>query len=108
MDEAIINASKEELDLKQFNYTKVDEIPFDFERRRLSVVVEDETGKTQMITKGAIEEMVAVSDYVDYGGEIHELTDEERRHVLTQVNELNEQGLRVFRCRSKNKSKSSG
>lgn len=96
MDEAIINASKEELDLKQFNYTKVDEIPFDFERRRLSVVVEDETGKTQMITKGAIEEMVAVSDYVDYGGEIHELTDEERRHVLTQVNELNEQGLRVL------------
>src|SRR5699024_7606423 len=96
MDEAIINASKEELDLKQFNYTKVDEIPFDFERRRLSVVVEDETGKTQMITKGAIEEMVTVADYVDYGCSSDLLTDEERRHVLTQVNELNEQGLRVL------------
>lgn len=96
MDEAIVKASEEQLDTKQYNYTKVDEIPFDFERRRLSVVVEDQTGKTQMITKGAIEEMLAVSDYVDYGGQIHELTNEERQHVLTQVAQLNEQGLRVL------------
>ena len=96
MDEAIINASEEQLDLAQYDYTKVDEIPFDFERRRLSVVVEDQTGKTQMITKGAIEEMLSVSDYVDYGGQVHELTDEERQHVLTQVDQLNEQGLRVL------------
>ena len=96
MDEAIIKASEEQLDFSQYSYTKVDEIPFDFERRRLSVVVADQTGKTQMITKGAIEEMVSVSDYVDYGGQIHELTDEERQHVLTQVSRLNEQGLRVL------------
>jgi ATPase, P-type (transporting), HAD superfamily, subfamily IC len=96
MDEAIVKASEEQLDTKQYNYTKVDEIPFDFERRRLSVVVEDQTGKTQMITKGAIEEMLSVSDYVDYGGQIHELTDEERQHVLNQVDQLNEQGLRVL------------
>lgn len=49
-----------------------------------------------MITKGAIEEMLSVSDYVDYGGQIHELTDEERQHVLNQVDRLNEQGLRVL------------
>lgn len=96
MDEAIVKASEEQLDLAQYNYTKVDEIPFDFERRRLSVVVEDQTGKTQMITKGAIEEMLSVSSYVDYGGEVHELTDEERQHVLSQVDQLNEQGLRVL------------
>ena len=41
-------------------YRKVDEIPFDFNRRRMSVVVADGTGKTQMITKGAIEEMLSV------------------------------------------------
>ena len=34
-------------------YTKVDEIPFDFERRRMSVVVQDRDGKTQLVTKGA-------------------------------------------------------
>ena len=96
MDEAIIKASEEQLDFSQYSYTKVDEIPFDFERRRLSVVVRDQSGKTQMITKGAIEEMVFVSDYVDYGGQIHELTDEERQHVLERVNKLNEQGLRVL------------
>jgi len=46
------NGSPEELEKE---YTKTDEIPFDFERRRMSVVVTDKRGKTQMITKGADE-----------------------------------------------------
>lgn len=96
MDEAIINAGEAQLDIAQFNYTKVDEIPFDFQRRRLSVVVEDLAGKTQMITKGAIEEMLSVSAYVDYDGEMHKLTDVERQNVLSQVDKLNKKGLRVL------------
>ncbi|WP_107309618.1 magnesium-translocating P-type ATPase [Aerococcus sp. HMSC10H05] len=96
MDKAIIRAGEEELAYEKLAYTKVDEIPFDFERRRLSVVVEDQTGKTQMITKGAIEEMLAVSSYVDYAGEILELTDQAREKVLAQVAKLNSQGLRVL------------
>ncbi len=96
MDKAIVSAGKEKLDTRQYHYTKVDELPFDFERRRLSVVVEDQAGKTQMITKGAIEEMLSVSGYVDYGGKIHELTEEEQQHVLNQVNRLSKQGLRVL------------
>ena len=96
MDKAIIQAGEEELACKKLAYTKVDEIPFDFERRRLSVVVEDQAGKTQMITKGAIEEMLAVSSYVDYAGEILELTDQAREKVLAQVAKLNSQGLRVL------------
>ena len=43
------------------SYEIVDEVPFDFERRRMSVVIKDKLGKTQMITKGAIEEMLVVS-----------------------------------------------
>lgn len=96
MDKAIIRAGEEELEYEKLAYTKVDEIPFDFERRRLSVVVEDQAGKTQMITKGAIEEMLAVSSYVDYAGEILELTDQAREKVLAQVAKLNSQGLRVL------------
>ncbi|MGY0837220.1 magnesium-translocating P-type ATPase [Aerococcus urinaeequi] len=96
MDKAIIRAGEEELAYEKLAYTKVDEIPFDFERRRLSVVVEDQAGKTQMITKGAIEEMLAVSSYVDYAGEILELTDQAREKVLAQVAKLNSQGLRVL------------
>ena len=96
MDEAIVRAGQERLDTEQYAYTKVDEIPFDFERRRLSVVVEDPSGKTQMITKGAIEEMLNVSTLVDHEGTVIELTQIERDKILTQVNQLNAQGLRVL------------
>ena len=46
-------------------YTKVDEVPFDFSRRRLSVVVADAQGKTQMVTKGAAEEMLEICSFVE-------------------------------------------
>ncbi len=78
------------------NYTKIDEIPFDFERRRMSVVVKDTNGKTQMITKGAIEEMLSISSFVDYNNEIVPLTDEMRKVVLDRVDKLNNDGMRVL------------
>jgi Mg2+-importing ATPase len=49
-------------------YTKVDEIPFDFERKRMSVVVKDATGKTQMITKGALEEILSICAFCEVDG----------------------------------------
>ena len=78
------------------NYTKVDEIPFDFERRRMSIVVADKKGKTQMITKGAIEEMLSISTFIEYHGEVVELTDEMKKMVLAKVNDLNNNGMRVL------------
>ncbi len=78
------------------NYTKVDEIPFDFERRRMSVVVEDKNHKTQMITKGAIEEMLKISSFVEHDGEVKPLTDDMKTIVLQRVDELNESGMRVL------------
>lgn len=83
------------LDLEQ-RYHKVDEIPFDFERRCMSVVVADQTGKTQMITKGAIEEMLRISTYVEYEGRVTRLTDSMRELVLDKVDSLNQQGMRVL------------
>lgn len=77
-------------------YTKIDEIPFDFERRRMSVVVKDINGKTQMITKGAVEEMLSVSSFVEYNDTIVLLTDEMRELVLERVNQLNNDGMRVL------------
>lgn len=77
-------------------YKKVDEVPFDFVRRRMSVVVEDETGKTQMITKGAVEEMLTISSYVEYKGKVVELTKERKKFVLDKVRELNKNGMRVI------------
>ena len=75
-------------------YTKVDEIPFDFERRRMSVVVSN--GKTQMITKGAVEEMLSVCGYAEYKGEVLPLSDEIREYILKKVSALNDDGMRVI------------
>ena len=61
MDKAILSHVRE-LNLEHLKnaYTKVDEIPFDFTRRRMSVVIEDRQGKRQIITKGAVEEILFV------------------------------------------------
>lgn len=77
-------------------YVKVDEIPFDFERRRMSVVVKDDMGKTQLVTKGAVEEMLACCSFADCGGEIKPMTAEVKNFVLEKSRGLNEQGMRVI------------
>ncbi len=104
MDEAIVEKTHEEedkagdgLERLQERYEKVDEIPFDFERRRMSVVVRDRAGKTQMITKGALEEMLAVCAYAQIDDARVVPLDEEVIHrVREDVDEYNEKGLRVL------------
>ncbi|MBF8807468.1 MAG: magnesium-translocating P-type ATPase [Enterococcus lacertideformus] len=96
LDVAIIDEAKQALATDKISYCKVDEIPFDFERRRMSVVVEDMAGKTQMITKGAIEEMLSISNYIDIEGTVSPLTNERRESVLAKVRALNEDGLSVI------------
>jgi Mg2+-importing ATPase len=83
-------------------YNKIDEIPFDFDRRRMSVVVADHLGKTQMITKGAVEEMLKISSFVEYGGKIESLTEELKSLVLSKADELNANGMRVIAVAQKN------
>lgn len=77
-------------------YTKVDEIPFDFNRRRMSVVVSDKNGKTQMITKGAVEEMLKCCSFAEYEGQVVPLTDTVREFILSKSDELNANGMRVI------------
>ena len=102
MDRAIISRTEREAkkhdivrDLDQ-TFQKIDELPFDFERRRMSVIVQDTDGLVSMVTKGALEEMLSVSNYVEYKGDIIPLTDDVREEVLAEVAQLNEQGLRVL------------
>lgn len=102
MDLAIIHKTEEAeaedprlLDLSE-HYIKVDEIPFDFNRRRLTTVVQDKTGKTQMVTKGAVEEMLSVCTYAEYDDEVQPLTDAVRRKILQTVDALNDKGFRVL------------
>lgn len=102
MDTSIIERTKKEstnettLQGLSTNYDKVDEVPFDFERRRMSVVVADKNGKTQMITKGAVEEMLSISNYAEYKGKVEPLTDVIKRGILATVDRLNDEGMRVI------------
>lgn len=110
MDVAVINYATEnhkESDGWK-NYTKIDEIPFDFSRRRMSVVVENQAGKRQMITKGAIEEMIAVCSYVEYQGEVKPLTEELRKEIIEKVSGYNDDGLRVLGIAQKNVQENAG
>lgn len=77
-------------------YTKVDEVPFDFSRRRLSVVVADVQGKTQMVTKGAAEEMLEICSFVEVDGVAQPLTEDKLAQIRKQVAGLNAEGLRVI------------
>ena len=97
LDIAIINKAVENGFYNlNFEYKKIDEIPFDFTRRRMSVVVEDKKGKIQMITKGAIEEMLQVCKYVEYEGEVVELDEDTKKEIIEKVLDLNEDGMRVL------------
>ena len=87
--------NRELTDLSE-HYKKVDEIPFDFNRRRLSTVVEDINGKTQMVTKGAIEEMLSICSYVEFDGKVQNLTDSLCKKIIKTVDDLNEKGFRVL------------
>ena len=77
-------------------YTKVDEVPFDFSRRRLSVVVADAQGKTQMVTKGAAEEMLEICSFVEVDCVAQPLSENKLAQIRKQVAELNAEGLRVI------------
>lgn len=102
IDEAVIaRTAKTELMGIEENYEKIDEIPFDFSRRRLSVVVSDGK-KKQLITKGAVEEILSICTLVDYKGEVSEITKEIKQNILKITKELNKQGLRVVAVCQKN------
>ncbi|MCD8304991.1 MAG: magnesium-translocating P-type ATPase [Prevotellaceae bacterium] len=97
MDRAILSHVKDlHLEHVSENYKKVDEIPFDFTRRRMSVVVEDNQGKRQIITKGAVEEMLSICTHVEFDGEVSPLTKELRQKADEIVTEMNNQGMRVL------------
>ena len=102
IDEAIINRALK-TDLKEYTekYKKIDEIPFDFSRRRLSVIVSDGT-KKQLITKGAVEEILNICTFVDYKGQVSPITKEIKENVKKISKSLNQDGLRVVAVCQKN------
>ena len=77
-------------------YHGIDELPFDFERRRLSVVVGDNKGNTRMVTKGALEEVLAACTKVEVDGKVLPLSDELTKKVIARGADLADDGMRVL------------
>ena len=102
IDEAVIKRGIENnLDDLKNKYKKIDEIPFDFSRRRLSVIVSDGQ-KNQLITKGAVEEILEICSFVDYKGQVSNITKDMKENIRKISKKLNEEGLRVVAVCQKN------
>lgn len=109
IDLAIIHRA-EQNGLKEIleSYSRVDEIPFDFSRRRMSVVLTDKSGKRQLITKGAVEEMIAISSFVELHGRVLPMDEETRRTALATYEKYNAEGMRMIAVAQKNEVPDSG
>ncbi|WP_245276335.1 magnesium-translocating P-type ATPase [Methylocapsa aurea] len=79
----------------QHQYQNIDEIPFDFARRRLSVILSREDGTHVLICKGAVEEVFAVCDRYELGEELGALDASHLVQAQAETRELNEDGFRV-------------
>ncbi|WP_342261525.1 magnesium-translocating P-type ATPase [Spiroplasma endosymbiont of Notiophilus biguttatus] len=77
-------------------YRKIDEIPFDFIRRRMSIVVSKDKINNTLICKGAVEEILKICTKVEIRGKVITLTDKIKENVLKLSVELNNDGLRVI------------
>jgi Mg2+-importing ATPase len=97
MDEAILNHGdlNEKLQVDEL-YRKIDELPFDFQRKRMSVIVETNQDQHILICKGAVEEIMQLSTHVEINGEVLEVTSEHDEHRKRRVHELNSEGFRVI------------
>lgn len=98
MDRAILRYGKGRIsaDMSDY-YSKVDELPFDFVRRRVSVVVRDRRLNQQMlICKGAVEEMLSIASAEREGKLIQPLNETRRAELLALAHQYNQQGFRVL------------
>jgi Mg2+-importing ATPase len=94
MDKAVL--AHRDLEAAATRYRVIDEIPFDFQRRRMSVVVAKGDGEHLLICKGAVEEMLSICAYAKVGDVTEPMTDERRRDIKEMTHRLNEDGLRVL------------
>ena len=94
IDKAIISYAKNK-GLLISRYQKIDEIPFDYERRKASVIVRDED-KVLMLTKGAIKEVLDSCNKIRHHGKSIKLTNEFKDKILEKAKELNKEGMQVI------------
>ncbi|MEW9680850.1 magnesium-translocating P-type ATPase [Pseudomonas sp. TE50-2] len=97
MDQAVLRFAGEDQGFQPpYAYAKVDELPFDFIRRRLSVIVKDALGDHLLVSKGAVEEMLAIATHVEEGGQRIALDAGRRQQLLATASTYNQEGFRVL------------
>ena len=99
IDNSILAYSKSNYAIKDVlneGITSLDEIPFDFERKRLSVLLKDKNDKKFMITKGAVDKMLEIVSYVKIDGEIRRITEEDIIKIKKIADEESERGRRTI------------
>lgn len=94
LDEAILK--HENIDVDAEGFQKIDEVPFDFNRRRISVVVDDQRGERLLITKGAPDEIIKVCSYCEVADRIVDMTEDLQKKVEQKYYELSSEGFRVL------------
>lgn len=97
LDKAILDHKQIErqLNLKEY-YRKIDEIPFDFIRKRLSVIISKEDEPPLLICKGAVDELLKVCTYIEYKDEIEDISEEYIQSITHLAHELSDDGFRVI------------
>ncbi|MGF6110422.1 magnesium-translocating P-type ATPase [Pseudomonas frederiksbergensis] len=97
MDQAVVQFANANPAFRvPFAYSKVDELPFDFVRRRLSIIVKDSRDDHLMVCKGAVEEMLSIASHINESGQVIALDAQRRKDLLALANEYNEDGFRVL------------
>ena len=97
MDQAVVQFANANPTFRvPFAYSKVDELPFDFVRRRLSIIVKDSRDDHLMVCKGAVEEMLSIASHINESGQVVALDAQRRKDLLALANEYNEDGFRVL------------
>ena len=103
IDVAIISrAEKDGIDILKEQYSIEDEIPFDFARRRMSVVIKDKNGKRQLITKGAVDEIISICSYIEKDGIAINMNEEMKKKAIETYEKYNNEGLRIVAVAQKN------
>ncbi|MGL4860394.1 MAG: magnesium-translocating P-type ATPase [Enterobacteriaceae bacterium] len=105
MDKAIVYFSRGKEEVEEVRgYTKVDEIPFDFVRRRLSILVEEAGSDPLLVCKGAVDEMLAICTHLELDGVVEPIDAQRREQLMRQANDYNEEGFRVLLIASRSLS----
>lgn len=96
MDETILEHGKlDKMDGIRNEYSKIDEIPFDFDRKRMSVVIENKLDVHSLICKGAFEEIMDCCTHMEIEEKILPLTNKHKDEVKKVIDDLNSKGFRV-------------